>query len=284
MLIERNCPDIAAPMKITRALQVAAIAALEICRPASAQNANNWPPPGVSFYGATHAPDISGLWLGTETGVPGQEFAPNRGSADGRPATFWAPWPLPYTPDYQAISDRRVAAAKAGRQLGDIGARCAPFSTPQSLVAKTYPDEIVQTPGEVTIFRNNSFPIIVWTDGRGHPQNWKPSYNGHSIGYWVGDTLFADTVGIRADTPLDHMIDPHGPNLHIKWSVRRVAADVLHFHVTLFDAAAFTEPVSTTNIWHRITDARWQVLDDASCFENNQSDTKSDSDEGFAKY
>lgn len=266
------------------AFDVVALATLVSFTPAMSQNVRDWPPPGVSFYGATNAPNISGLWLGTETGVPGVEFAPNRGSADGRPATFWAPWPLPYSTAYQAISDRRVAAANAGHQLGDIGARCAPFSTPQSLVAKTYPDEIVQTPGEVAIFRNNSFPIIVWTDGRRHPEHWTPSYNGHSIGYWLGNTLFVDTVGIRADTPLDHMIDAHGPDLHIKWSIERLAPGVLHFHVTLFDAAAFTEPVTTTNIWHRISDSRWQVLDDASCFENNRSDTSSDADQGFKKY
>lgn len=263
---------------------LAAVATLAVCIQTAAQNAKDWPPPGVLFYGATRAPDISGLWLGTETGVPGVEFAPNRGSADGRPPTFWAPWPLPYTRAYQVINDRRVAAANAGHQLGDIGARCAPFSTPQSLVAKTYPDEIVQTPGQVTIFRNSSFPIVVWTDGRSHPERLAPSYNGHSIGYWAGDTLFVDTVDIREDTPLDHMIEPHGSKLHIMWSIQGVAADVLHVHVTLFDEEAFTEPVTTTNIWHRITDSRWQVLDDASCFENNKSKPESEADEGFKKF
>ena len=58
-----------------------------------AAGGESWPPPGVSFSGDPAVPDISGLWLGSETGIPGVEFAPNRGPADGSPPTFWAPWP-----------------------------------------------------------------------------------------------------------------------------------------------------------------------------------------------
>ena len=75
---------------------------------------------GVSLYGDPGVPDISGLWLGTAMGAPGQHFPQGRGPADDRPPTFWAPWPLPYTPAYQKISDERAAAAKSGRQLGDV--------------------------------------------------------------------------------------------------------------------------------------------------------------------
>ena len=95
--------------------------------------ATTWPPPGVSFFGDPAVPDISGLWQGSETGVPGVEPPPNRGSADGAPLSFWNPWPLPYTPAYQKIVDDRAAAYKEGRQLGDTTARCLPFGLPQGL-------------------------------------------------------------------------------------------------------------------------------------------------------
>lgn len=244
-----------------------------------------WPPPGVSFYGDPGAPDISGMWLGSETAKPGAEFAPNRGPADGSPAGSWDPWPLPYTPSYQRIVDEREAAAKQGRALADISARCLPFGMPHALAAKVYPDEIIQTPGQVSFFINSAFPIIVWTDGRPHPKDLKPSYNGHSTGQWIGDTLFVDTVGINGETSLDHGRNPHSDQLKIRWSVRRVAPDRLHIHVTLDDPEAFTEPVTTVNIWRRKTDPRWQLLDDGSCFENNR--TKVDehgNTDGFIKY
>ena len=236
------------------------------------------------FYGDPAVPDISGLWLGTLTGRPGVPFAPNRGSADGRPATFWAPWPLPYTPAYQKIYDERVASAKQGRALGDTGARCLPFGMPFVLVSKVYPDEIVQTPGQVTLYIFGTFPLTIWTDGRTHPKNLGSSYNGHSIGHWVGDTLLVDTVGVNGNTPLDSDRDPHSAKLHIVWSIERVAADVLHFHVTLHDDEAFTQPVTTTNIWARKARPKWEVLDDQSCFENNQTKTDTVPEAGFVKF
>lgn len=263
-----------------------AVATLAAAAGASATQAagGRWPPPGVSYYGDPVVPDISGLWLGTITGVPGVPFAPNRGSADGRPATYFAPWPLPYTPAYQKIWDERDAAAKTGHALADITAQCRPFGLPRMLVAKVYPDEIVQTPGQVTIFLNSTVPIMIWTDGRPHPSDLKPSFNGHSIGRWVGDTLFIDTIGLNGASALDSIRHPISDKVRLKWSIQRVADDTLHIHVTIYDEAAFTEPVTTTNIWQRKTDPNWQILDDASCFENNRNEIDENGVLGFKKF
>ena len=245
---------------------------------------STWPPPGVSYFGRTIAPNITGLWIGTLTGVPGVPFAPNRGSADGRPATFWAPWPPPYKPAFQKIYEDRIAAAKAGRALGDYSAKCVPFGLPLMLTTKVYPDEVVQTPGQVTIFVNNTLPIMIWTDGRPHPKDLQPSFNGHSIGYWVGNTLFVDTVGLNGLSALNSARNPVGPHPHLKWTIQPVAKDTLHVYITLYDDDAFTEPMVTTNIWKRVTDPNWQVLDDASCFENNRNEIDESGAVGFKKY
>ena len=73
--------------------------------------------------------------------------------------------------------------------------------------------------------------------------------------------------------------------MHLKWSMRRVADDIIHLNLTMYDPKAFTEPVVTTNIWTRKTDPNWQVLDDSSCFENNLTkvDEKGNAD-GFIKF
>lgn len=267
------------------ALFGAAVAA--ICAAGSMAQAaeGQWPPAGVSYYGDPSVPDISGLWLGTAMAVPGQPPANNSGrTADGRSPLYLTPWPLPYTPEYQKIYDERVAAAKAGKALGDTGARCLPFGLPIMLLNKNYPDEIVQTPGVTTIFMFNTFPIMIWTDGRDHPKDLQPSYNGHSIGHWVGDTLFVDTVGINEHTPIDGMRNPHSGDLHIVWSIKRVAPNRLHTNITLYDGKAFTEPVTTTNIWALMTDPVWQVLDDASCFENASGISEKPVEEGFVRF
>lgn len=266
-------------------LGLLAIAACMTATIATASFSQSAPAPGAdAFYGDPNVPNLSGLWLGTITGIPGETFGPNRGPADDRSPTYWAPWPLPYTPGYQKIYDERVAAARRGVQLGDLSAKCFPFGLPRMLISKVYPDEIVQTPGQVTFLMFGTFPIVVWTDGRVHPGDLAPSFNGHSIGHWVGDTLFVDTVGILKDTSLDSFRNPHSGKLHIRWTVQRVGKDTLHVHVTLYDDEAFTEPVTTTNIWHRKSGIEWAVLDDQSCFENNGTAPPKLLEPGFTRF
>lgn len=271
---------------MTIRLLLLGVAAVATAAGAPFAAAEPWPPAGVSFYGDPGSPNIAGLWMGTAMAVPGQGPANNSGTtADGRSPLYLTPWPLPYTAPFKKIMDERLAAAKAGRALGDISSRCLPFGLPVMLLNKNYPDEIVQTPGAVTILTFGTFPIVIWTDGRGHPKEVKPSYNGHSIGHWVGDTLFVETVGILPTTPIDGRRDPHSGKLKIAWSIQRVAPNILHTHITLYDDEAFTEPVTTTNIWERKTDKKWEMLDDQSCFENatGVSDQKP-LEEGFVKF
>ena len=251
--------------------------ALQLAGPAAAQVP-------LSRSGDPGVPNISGLWLGSLTGRPGVVPAPNRGPADGRPEVYWSPWPLPYTPAFQKIYDERIAAAKKGVQLGDTGAKCLPFPMPFVIVSKVYPDEIVQTPGEVTLYLFGTDPLIIWTDGRPHPAGLHPSYKGHSIGQWAGDTLLVDTVGIVGNAPLDGQRNPHSDEVHVTWSIRRVGPDRLDFDVTVDDPQAFTAPVHQTNVWMRKEPPKWDVLDDQSCFENNQTRTDTVPEPGFVKF
>ena len=272
-------------LKLGRSVLIAASTALSAAASAAAPSDAQPAGPTISFYGDPAVPDISGLWQGTAMGIPGQGPVSNSGrTADGSPPVYWAPWPLPYTTEYQRIYDERVAAARRGVALGDIGAKCRPFGLPNMLASKHYPDEIVQTPGQVTLFVFGTFPITIWTDGRTHPSDRAPSYNGHSIGQWVGDTLHVETVGIRSDTPLDSNRDPHSGKLRMEWTLRRVANDVLHLHLTLFDEQALTEPVTITNIFHRKSGPKWEMLDDQSCFENNQDVPPPPTATGFIKF
>ena len=259
-------------------LAVAAAAAFALSAPLAGQHRQ------TTFHGDPDAPDISGIWLGSVIGIPGKQPDPNRGPQDGRPENYWSPYPLPYTPAYQKILSDRIEAAKTGRALGDSSARCLPFGWPRMMISKFYPDEIVQTPGQVTFFIHSTFPVVVWTDGRGHPKELKPSFNGHSTGHWDGDTLNVETVGLNDLTVIDSLRNPHSDQLTLRWSVRRVAPDILHTHVTLHDPVAFTEPVTTTGIWHRKNAPEWAVLDDGSCFENNRTQTDESAEPGFIKF
>jgi hypothetical protein len=262
---------------------VAAGACVFFVQAAHAADADKQHPtaPGYSFYGDPGAPNIAGLWFGTFTAAPGER---PQGGGEDRDITHWAPWPPPLQPPYRTLFDKKMAAAKAGRQLGDIGAKCLPFGMPWAFTLKVYPDEIIQTPGEVSIWVWGTFPIVIWTDGRPHPKDLTPSYNGHSIGYWEGDTLHVDTVGIVAATPVDAVGTPHSAKLHMKSTIQRVAPDTVHVHVTLYDEEAFTEPMVTTDIWRRKSGREWELLDDGSCFENNRNTPDDSGATGFKHF
>jgi len=238
--------------------------------------------PGHTLYGDPAVPDISGLWLGTYTLRPGD--TPQTPVAP-QYTTRWAPWPPPLTPAYRKQADVLDAAAKQGRAIGDNGARCLPFGVTQMLTIGVYPFEIVQTPGQVSVWPFSQMPIVIWTDGRSHPKDLKDSYNGHTIGYWEGDTLHADTVGMLPSIPISpNARTPHSNKLHIQWTLRRVAADVVHMQITLFDDDAFTEPMVTTELLRRKAGPNWQEFDDISCFENNRNQVDSEGAPGFTTF
>lgn len=238
--------------------------------------------PGHALYGDPAVPDISGLWFGSYEGAPGE--VPQT-PVEPRNLVHWAPWPPPLTPAYQKLSDDRAAAAKAGRAIGDLGAQCLPFGAPRAITGRSYPNEITQTPGVVSVWVFGTFPLMIWTDGRPHPKDLKPSYNGHSIGYWQGDTLYVDTVGIVAGVMVDSARRiVHSDKLHMKTTIELVGPDVLHVHVVLYDPDAFTEPMVTTNIWRRQSGPRWQLYDDISCWENNRNQVDDTGATGFTTF
>jgi hypothetical protein len=230
--------------------------------------------------GDSLSPDLSGLWSGTFLAAPGVRA---QTPIPPRKYNRWAPFPVPLTPRYQAMVDARAEAARTGRVLGDVGVRCIPRGMPWKIVVNPgLPIEIIQTPGQVS-FWGGVRPIIIYTDSRPHPADLKPTYDGHSTGYWIGDTLFVDTVGMSS-VAIDGAYDPHSPALHLKWTIQRAAADRLHIHMTLYDPEALKEPLTTTVIYELLNDRHMDLIDDASCFENNRNLPDDSDASGFKRF
>ena len=92
-------------------------------------------------------------------------------------------------------------------------------------------------------------------------------------------------MGILITTPVNGAVQTNqSARLHMKCTVQRAPADVLHVHVTIYDDDAFTEPMVATNIWHRKTGPNWQVLDNEPCSENNQDAPDLEAAVGFRKF
>jgi hypothetical protein len=85
----------------------------------------------------------------------------------------------------------------------------------------------------------------IYMDGRPHPKDLNPSYYGHSIGRWEGDTLVVDTVGFNERFWMDRAGSPHTEKLHFVERFTRTDHDTLRYEVTIEDPGAYTAIWST---------------------------------------
>ena len=85
---------------------------------------------------------------------------------------------------------------------------------------------------------------VVYMDGRKHPDDLIPSWWGHSIGRWEGDSLVIDTVGYNDKFWFDSKGTPHTEQLHTieKWTRINYGRIVNEF--TLDDPGALAKPVN----------------------------------------
>ncbi|MBI2188261.1 MAG: hypothetical protein HYU37_14255 [Acidobacteria bacterium] len=85
---------------------------------------------------------------------------------------------------------------------------------------------------------------VVYMDGRPHPADPVPTWRGHAIGRWDGDTLVIDTVGFNDKFWFDRRGTPHTEQLHIIERYTRVNYGTLVNHATLDDPGALARPVN----------------------------------------
>ncbi len=126
----------------------------------------------------------------------------------------------------------------------------------------TYPTEIIQTPQQVTIINEENHRVRrVYLDGRPHPKNLKPSYGGHSIGHWEGDTLVVDTVGATSP-PGDYT----PPDQHIIERFRRLPGGRQLEQTVEVMSSAYATPSKSLITYNWRPDVR---LMEEICEENN---------------
>ncbi len=108
---------------------------------------------------------------------------------------------------------------------------------------------------------------IVYLDGREHPKDLKPSWYGHSIGKWEGDTLVVDTVGYNEKFWLTREGVPHTKQLHLIEKFSRPTYNQLRYEATIDDPGAYTAT------WSGGWNLRWASGNepfDYLCQENNR--------------
>jgi hypothetical protein len=148
---------------------------------------------------------------------------------------------VPLQPWARALTDYRHQLALASEPY----TRCKPAGGPRQFMSP-YGLEIVEFPELQRAFifniSNAQSYRTVFMDGRPHPANPTPSFLGHSIGRWEGDTLVIDSVGFNEDFWMNRDGLPHTSQLHLTERLTRTDFDTLNYEVTIDDPGAYTAP------------------------------------------
>jgi hypothetical protein len=147
---------------------------------------------------------------------------------------------------------------------------CLPPGGPRSM-ATPYPAEIIQNRDRIIIIFEGGGHVWreIHMDGRPHPaiEEINPTYFGHSVGHWEGDTLIIDTIGYNEKTWLDFGGHMHTDQLHTIEYITRPFKEVLEYRVIIDDPGAYTDTWETQ--WS-INWSEGQELEDYICQENNK--------------
>jgi hypothetical protein len=174
-------------------------------------------------------PDLSGPWVG---GGSNSDIEQDGGLKPGE---------LPLLPAAKALRDSR-------NEKDEPYLWCTPMSVPR---VNPYPWRIVQSytskgPGIIFFIHENGDAGAVrqiFMDGRKHPPDPLPTWWGHSIGHWEGDTLVIDTVGYNDKFWFDSRGTPHTEQLHTIERWTRINYGTLVNELTLEDPGTFSRPV-----------------------------------------
>lgn len=204
-------------------------------------------------------PDMSGPWVG---GGSNQDIEAQGGLKPGE---------LPLLPWAKELRDSR-------NEQDEPYLYCTPMSVPRM---NPYPWRFVQSytangPGIIFIIHENGDAGAVrqiFMDGRKHPDPsiLLPTWWGHSIGWWEGDTLVIDTVGYNDKFWFDSRGTPHTEQLHTieRWTRTNFGTLVNDF--TLDDPGALSRPVQL-RFTAKVLPPGNELLEFV-CTENNQYGT-----------
>jgi hypothetical protein len=169
-------------------------------------------------------PDFSGGWFVISDATKGNRAPPMK------------PWA-------KAIADQVQAALRPGPEGKPATQYSAVYCLPQSATPEVlpFPQEFVQNNGRLVELNEFETPAMreIYLDGRRHPSpdQWNPSWYGHSVGHWEGDTLVVDSVGFNDITPGYGI---HTEALHIVERLTRPSVGRILIDITATDERAWT--------------------------------------------
>jgi hypothetical protein len=209
-------------------------------------------------------PDLSGVWDHPRVMDMSKDSGPDcASSVKFKGCKNVGNGPLQFTPAGQQVFSRHDEET----QKFDPGVYCMPWGYIRSWNTPS-PAEIVQRPDRVIIlFEQGTVFHPIFTDGRPHPKDLTPTWFGHSIGHWEGETLVADTIGFNGKSWIDTAEHPSSDALHMVERFTRTSRDTLEYQVTLEDEKYYSKPIKNSRILKLMPPG--EELLEYFCEENN---------------
>ena len=165
-------------------------------------------------------PDLSGVWASNDDLYPAEPDA--------------LPW-----------ADAAMKKHLANHFKDSPSGQCLPSGP---LVTGPQIVKLVQTPKLVVMLMEDFVAARqVFLDGRGHPKDLNPSWYGHAIARWEGDTLVIDTVGFNDRGWIG--LYPVTEQLHLTERYHRRDLAHLDIEMTIDDPGTFRKPWKLNMIW-----------------------------------
>jgi hypothetical protein len=159
------------------------------------------------------------------------------------------------------------AEEKAGRPRL-IFSYCLPEAHPSWMLITHNAMEFLFTPGRMTMLGESDGNRIrrIYTDGRPHPEVSDPSFHGHSIGHWEGDTLVIDTVDIIPQAPLavsEAAGVPNNGDMHVVERIHLAAdnKDIMLVELEITAPRVLTKPWKTMRIFFRQRARKFDIVE-----------------------
>lgn len=196
-------------------------------------------------------PFIGGVWLVEKPQVEAKTVA---GKAP------------PLRPEAAALYAKRKQAKANGANADDPVEQCLPHGVPR-LLSATRPIHILQKPKQITVLyeANHQARLLYMNEPLPPPEDAPdPTFDGHSVARWDGNTLVVETIGMNDQTWLDEVGLPHTEALRVMERYELTSPDRLRVTITVTDPQTFTAPWDMQLTYKRRPDLR---LKEDACAE-----------------
>jgi hypothetical protein len=168
-------------------------------------------------------PDLSGTWTHPFLGLEQPDSGPG-------PIRNTARIPTGQSDPDHAVGDYanpilKPEAAEVLRKRGELSLASTPFPTPSDqcapipmpLILSLFEIQILQQPDQVIILYANHHQVRRVRMNDSHSAQVTPTWHGDSVGYYEGDTLVVDTVGVKVGplSMVDFVGTPHSEAVHV---------------------------------------------------------------------